>query len=234
LSEEAFPCGSSGLIADIVEKQRELARARALGEAVLEMARIKADRLIRDAEERAEVLIRERTGAAYAAGFEEGRREGTARAMEENRALHDEIEHALRSWRDRMTEINDAYRAERYSRLASVESELAEALVLAVESLVREKLDEHPERLVEIIRDAYRRLDEERFLYLRLNPRDLERLEGDALQALTSIPGVRIIEDARVDAPGFVLESDSLYVDGAHSTRIDLLRDALRGLDRAL
>ena len=159
-----------------------------------------------------------------AAGTEEGRRQGVEEGRKQGHEAGLQAGHA----KGQETARLEARRLESLAlacaeAVASVENEMGQAMIsLAVsiaEQVLRSTLDEHPEKILELVRDiAHIDTSKETVLRLRLNPADQELVQ----RYLDKEPGTghwQILPDESVERGGCLAESALGNINATLQTR---------------
>ena len=168
---------------------------------LLARAQAKADLLVRQAEERAELLIDRAVNGAQAlleearqSAWKEGREEGLKMGREEAEALRREAEQfraeAL-AGRDRL--------------FAESREEVARLALTVARQLLRQELSQDPGRILPLVDEALARVRGEDLASVRVNPTIADALEAqrDDLAARHGLGEVRVVADAGLE-PGDV------------------------------
>ena len=208
------PVGRIFQFQDLRDKHdRLLSDARNEAEAVLEAARVEAE------------LVRQQA-------FETARQDGREQAAGD---LESEIE-------QRASQLVEERFGEQLSRFIAVTSQLQELdktqlgrwqntateLAIAIAGkLVRRQLDVRPENAAEMIATALQFSAGSRRVEVRLNPEDLEMLNGD--QALAVSSGLAVLPEGLLVADGTLERGDCLVqtVDGRVDARLETLLERI-------
>ena len=208
------PVGRILQFQDLRDKHdRLLSDARNEAEAVLEAARVEAE------------LVRQQA-------FETARQDGREQAAGD---LESEIE-------QRASQLVEERFGEQLSRFVAVTSQLQELdktqlgrwqntateLAIAIAGkLVRRQLDVRPENAAEMIATALQFSAGSRRVEVRLNPEDLEMINGD--QALAVSSGLAVLPEGLLVADGTLERGDCLVqtVDGRVDARLETLLERI-------
>ncbi|MBV8488944.1 MAG: hypothetical protein JO199_00340 [Candidatus Eremiobacteraeota bacterium] len=200
------------------DAQRLIDTAESDAEALLQHAAQRARELV----ERANARIAEMEAQARAKGHEEGVAAGHAAARaelaESVEALQELVTNAL---------------AARHEIVESAEPELVNLAIAIAERVVHEHLSMSTTAVAENVRHALTRLIGREVVTLRVNPADLEtiRLHRDTIASSGDVEHLRIVEDARVDRGGVIVETEAGTIDAKVSTQLREARRALQNGD---
>ncbi|MDI6631167.1 MAG: FliH/SctL family protein [Bacillota bacterium] len=180
-------------------------------------AELAAARMIKQAEEQA-ALIREK---AYREGFEQGFREGQARAEEATREMLAGAQEALH-----------AAEAERVAIFNQLEREVVELAQEIAERVVAAELKVNPEVVLAVAREAFTLVRDRPYVILLVNPDDLPvcqqaRQQFEALLAEGAV--LRILPDPQVNRGGCLVDTGKGMVDATLSSRLATLLETLKG-----
>ena len=210
----------------------DLGRLEAQGDALVTVARSKAERIVADARAERERLIADATKVGHREGFAAGRAEGFEAGREEGRAqaLADagsEIETLVARW----TSSVDAFEQGRAALLGDAREDLI-ALSCEIARRVTGRIVElHPEIMVDQFAEVLGIVVQPTRLRVRVHPED-EPLIAEALPRLRARFGegsdIELITDADLER-GSCLASTERHgaVDGSISTKLDRLIDAI-------
>jgi len=129
----------------------------------------------------------------------------------------------------RLQSLSSALQEERAQFFTRVEPELVRLAIAIAEKVIGRELELRPDTVVEIVRNAMKRLRERESLRVSLNPRDVDQVKQARDDLVSAVDGVRkleIIEDRRVDG-GCVIESPNGTLDARITTQIDEITNAL-------
>ena len=162
---------------------------------------------------RAAALERERLGAAAAeareTAFEEGRRAGYEAGLQEARA---QAEGAVAALAELLAEVRSG--AER--RAESLEREAVELALALAEKIVAGTVQAQPERVLEVVRGALRRIVERDVVTVVVNPDDLDLVRDSIDAVAASLGGIERIDvqgDRRVGRGGALLRTQVGEID---------------------
>jgi len=184
------------------------------GESLLRDAGERARRLVAAAQEQSESIAAAAREAGHTAGLEAGKAE---------------IETQLAQTVASLQGVVDEARAQRQKIIESAEPELVKLAMTIAERIVHEQISIDPEVVLSNVRQALTRLVGRDVVTLRVNPADLDtiRAHREAIAGSSDVEHLRIVEDARVDRGGVVVETDAGTIDAKVSTQI---REARRTL----
>jgi flagellar assembly protein FliH len=114
-----------------------------------------------------------------------------------------------------------------------VEPELVRLAVTIGEKIIAQELELRPEMVVNLVRNAMRRVRDREALRVSVNPHDLEQVRAareDLISAVDGIKKLEVIEDRRVDRGGCIIESQNGTLDARISTQMEEINRALEGV----
>ena len=152
------------------------------------------------------------TQAEFDAARERGLTEGMSAA-----------ESAYRTKLARLEALAAALREERREFFDRVEPEVVRLASAIAEKIIGEEMELRPERIVDLVRAAMKRLRDRESLRIRLSPQDLDLVKQARDDLIGSVDGVRkleLIEDRRVDRGGCVIESENGALDASIKTQM--------------
>ncbi len=208
-----------------IEPRVDWDQLRADAEAIVDHAASDAESLIRQAEskalelvEAARVRIAQMEEDARAAGRDQGYAAGKT-------AAEDELAPVITTIR----ELIESIRVQRSAAIAAAEPELVRLAMAVAERVVHGELLTNQSVIVENVRQALTRLVSHEVVTLRVNPVDLDtiRAHRDQIVAAGDVEHLRIVEDARVDRGGVMVETDAGTIDAKIATQ---LREARRAI----
>ena len=129
----------------------------------------------------------------------------------------------------RLESLSSALQEERAQFFTRVEPELVRLAIAIAEKVIGREVELRPDTVVEIVRNAMKRLRERESLRVSLNPRDVDQVKQARDDLVSAVDGVRkleIIEDRRVDG-GCVIESPNGTLDARITTQIGEITNAL-------
>jgi flagellar biosynthesis/type III secretory pathway protein FliH len=189
-------------------------RASKGGEAILNDAAVRARALLAQAQAQSESIAE----AAKSAGRDEGLAAGRA-----------EIEADLAESVASLEGVVAEARADRQKIIEGAETEIVKLAMTIAERIVHEQITVDPKVVVDNVRQALTRLVGREVVTLRVNPADLDliRSHRDGIAGSNDVEHLRVVEDARVDRGGVIVETDAGTIDAKISTQI---REARRTL----
>jgi flagellar assembly protein FliH len=188
--------------------------AEARAKEIIARSRREADLILKDAKAEAESIAKR----AEKEGYELGQAAGLAQVRE----AYAEALNTIDSVADSIVTAADAL-------VSGCECEVAKLAVAVAEKLVRKTIDEDPEAVLCMIREAVRRTEGARTVVMRVSPADLEvvaRAHNELIGLSPDLRSLEIVEDARIERGGCVIEMEVGSVDA----RID---EQLREVERS-
>jgi len=157
---------------------------------------------------------------ARAQGHEEGRAQGHADGIAEARTAAQTLHEALAALQRRTEEIAQA-----------VERDAVELALALAAKIVAGTLEVEPERVLDTVAGALRRIADRRRIALLVDPADLEIVSGalGELQARTG--GIELCEiqaDRRVGRGGAIVRTLESEVDATVATQLERAREVIR------
>lgn len=159
---------------------------------------------------------------AYIRGFNKGERAGIDAAAEKIESLHAMLAGA----------IEQLDRVQKQIRQDS-EKEVVELALAVSERIVRQELATKRETIVDVVREALKKVDHQQAVVIRLNPADMPFIDASRLQV--SDPAgqansirVRLEADETIGSGGCFIETESGDVDARIETQLDIIKAAFR------
>lgn len=220
---EALPSGGvmlsyEGALAAVVEAQERADR-------ILQQASADAERICAEAREQAIQTRAEARTQGYLEGQE------TA-AQEAQTALDAAVAEHLTALRAEMESFCEAVLEEQERVWRTVEAQLPAFALEIAARVVKEEVSVNPDVVLQITRQAMRRLAGSDAIRIRVNPDEVERMRAHRDEILALFEGlhsVEILEDRRVAIGGVQIETDTGTVDARIDTQISEIGRALEG-----
>jgi flagellar assembly protein FliH len=206
-------------------KQVDWETLRADAEAIIDHAAADAESLLKQAQEHALELLKsaeahanELRDSARSEGHDAGYAEGKG-------AAEAELSPVIAT----MREVLQSTLAQRQEAVNAAEPELVRLAMAIAERIVHSEISANPNVVVDNVRQALTRLVSREVVTLRLNPADLDmiRQHRDDIVEASDVEHLRIVEDARVDRGGVLIETEAGTIDAKISTQ---LREAKRAI----
>ena len=159
-----------------------------------------------------------RAHAAAESGYDEGKQKAQA-----------ELDPVIATFRD----VAASIREQRQVLLERAEPELVRLAMTIAERIVHTEVATNQAVVVENVRNALTRIITREVVTLRVNPadHDIIRSQRDAIHAASDVEHLRIVEDARVDRGGVVVETEAGTIDGKIATQLMEARRAILNED---
>lgn len=154
--------------------------------------------------------------AIRAQAREEGRREGLEAARRE-------LEPAAQALAQALAEVGE--QAQR--RAEALEREAVELALMLAEKVVCGAVAVQPERVLDVVRGALRRIAERERVTLLVNPEDVPLVRG-ATESLTGLGGIdrlEVVEERRVPRGGCVLRTPEGEIDARLGEQLERARE---------
>lgn len=175
-----------------------------------------AARILADATAEAE-RIREQ---ARSEGHEEGRAQGHADGIAEARAAAGALHEALAGLQQQAAEIAQA-----------VERDAVELALELAAKILAGVLDVQPERILDTVAGALRRIADRRRIAVLVDPADLEVVNAAIAELQTRAGGIELCEiqaDRRVGRGGAIVRTLESEVDATVQTQLERAREVIR------
>lgn len=199
-----------------VDIQKMMAEARSEAAALKENARIEAEQILSSANNDA-IAIRE---SARQEGLITGESEARVQISEEYRVLYEQYKEDLRS--DIQLIIDDIVTARR--RLwEQQEPEIVAFVMDIAKQVIKTEIQQNPDVLIEIIRNAIRRISDKENIRIRVNIADASRIKTmreDVMQMVDGLHNLEVIDDRRISPGGCVIETNAGTIDAKIETQI--------------
>ncbi|HEX4807120.1 MAG TPA: FliH/SctL family protein [Conexibacter sp.] len=160
-------------------------------------------------------------GAIRAAARAEGHADGLSAGLDESRA---QVAAALRALETARLEVD----ALRDATAEAVERDAVELALRLAEKLVAGTLAADPERVLDVVRGALRRLSERRRVTILVNPDDLDVVRAAADAFASELGGIEHCEvqaERRVERGGAVVRTEEGQVDASIETQLARARE---------
>lgn len=196
-----------------------IVRAESEAEQIIAQARHEAAAIVANAHEAAASIRQD--------AMELGADSGAAAAEENEKAR----------WRERIAALNasvaavvDAIASEREQVWLDSTNELASLALEIARKVIKIEVNQQPDLVLTIVRDALRRVSDRDNLRIRVSPDDLGILRAhrdDLVSALDSVRGLEIVDDRRVGRGGCTIETPSGTFDARIETQLAQVQRAL-------
>jgi flagellar assembly protein FliH len=173
-------------------------------------------RILADAAAEAE-RIRE---LAHAQGHEEGRAQGHADGLAETREAAQALHEALAALAQRTEELAQA-----------VERDAVELALALAAKIVAGTIEVEPERVLDTVAGALRRIADRRRIAVLVDPADLEVVSGALGELQARAGGIELCEiqaDRRVGRGGAIVRTIESEVDASVATQLERAREVVR------
>lgn len=194
-----------------------------------------AEKLLQEAQEKAEQIRAEAFQQAYAKGEAEGHQAGYSAGFSQGTAeAHANVqaqfaqEQAL--YRADIQNFLDYIERERIQIWEQFEPQVVRMVSDMVRHIIKKETEESDQLVLSTVRNTLRRVVEGTSLRIRVNPADLETTRNYRAEILEMLDGIRhleILEDRRVGRGGCVMETESGNIDARIETQLQLLGDVL-------
>lgn len=167
---------------------------------------------------------KDRLQRASQEGFREGYRKGKADGLQEARQ-------ETAAARLLFVRAAEAIQGSSRELLRQLEGRMVELALTVAEKLVRREAAEHREFVLQSVREALVRVEEQGRLLVRVNPAELELARahrGSWAELSEGLDRLEIVADRRVPAGGCVVETALRQIDARIETQLDRLTRAIR------
>lgn len=186
----------------------------------LEALQRKANQILHDAYLQAQQIRQQAREEGYAEGLRQAQHEMEQALQLQIRRLQEEVKTFL----DHLQQRFEAY-------LQSTEPHVLELVLEIARKVVRDELRQHPEHVLNVVRDTLRRVKGFGTVRVRVHPSDLERVRQSRTSLLTVLEGadgIEVVEDRRVEAGSCVVETEHGTYDARLSTQFEEIEQLLR------
>lgn len=190
---------------------------------LLQEARQKADQIIREAEGRAQALLAQ----ARERGYAEGRREGWEQGREEGRAAGQAEWSEALAVAQRLIEAAHTYREQ---TMRATESQIVALALHIAEKIIGDALAHQPELVQRVVTNALAHVLPNEDLHIRLHPRDAQAIQAAwAAAPPPAMAGHRweVLPDPDLQPGDVIIELPNGSVDARLQTQLEHIRAAL-------
>ncbi len=209
--EEPTDAGEK-ILSSVQEEAEEIIRkARASAETIREEAR----QALRDAQKKGEEI----ESQAYAAGFEQGKKDGEEIGRKQYLVVAQRLEKLI----NRISEGAEAL-------LPQYEAQMVEVAMSVARQVIGREIELSPEIVMESIRAAMELVVEGCAVHLHLNPEDIDALE-ESIREKFVVPGrqgLDIIHDPRIDRGGCLIETEYGLIDATTKAKWQAVSDTVK------
>ncbi len=180
----------------------------------------KANQILRDAHLQAQQIRQQAREEGYTHGLQQARQEMEQAFQLQVLRLQEEVTAFLNQLQQRF----EAY-------LQSTEPQVLELVMEIARKVVRDELRQHPEHVLNVVRDTLRRVKGFGTVRVRVHPSDLERVRQfrtSLLTVLEGAEGIEVVEDRRVEAGSCVVETEHGTYDARLSTQFEEIEQLLQ------
>ncbi|NIM06545.1 MAG: hypothetical protein GTO55_08960 [Armatimonadetes bacterium] len=147
------------------------------------------------------------------AAHEQGLAEGREQAQKELEAKQAEL-----------AKLEEEIEAERTNFFDRMEPEVTRLAVTVAEKVLARELESRPETVVDLVKNAMKRMRERESLRVKVNPEDLPLVRAARDDLMSEVNGVKkldLADDRRVGRGGCVIESSNGILDARVKTQLD-------------
>ena len=194
---------------------------------IIEEARAEASRIVADGERKVATILddaRQQAEAIREAAWQEGRHAGEESAkVEVEERLRKEMETFRADVRNDLQQIVDSI-ADGRKRLWDQQQGEMLAFVLDISrQVIKTEVQQNENVLMEIIRNAMRRVTDKENMRLRVSVADAARIKAareEVMQIVDGIRGLEIVDDRRMGEGGCVIETNAGTIDAKIETQL--------------
>ncbi len=186
----------------------------------LEALQRKANQILREAYLQAQQIRQQAREEGYAEGLQQARQEMEQAFQLQIRRLQEEVKAFL----NQLQQHFEAY-------LQSTEPQVLALVLEIARKIVRDEIRQHPEHVLNVVKDTLRRVKGFGTVRVRVHPSDLERVRQfrtSLLTVLEGAEGIEIVEDRRVEAGSCVVETEHGTYDARLSTQFEEIEQLLQ------
>jgi flagellar assembly protein FliH len=195
--------------------QSELKCCDQVEDAILEVARKQAERLLDEAREKVALAEKDAREKGFAAGF----RDGAAKCLEASEESLNEAKEVLDKARDQARRMIDQSK-----------EGLVDLAISVASRIIRDEISLKPNTVMRLLDEAMERVDGQGVRTIRANPRDAVVLEENLPSLCDRWPGLAdtvVMPERSIEPGGFVMESDIGILDCSIDSQLGRLRASL-------
>ncbi len=180
----------------------------------------KANQILQSAQREASQIRQ----SAYAEGYEAGWNQAQAEVQQAFQTHIQRLQEEVRAFLDQLNQQFSDY-------LRQIEPQVLELVLEIARKIVRDEIRQHPEHVLNVVRDTLRRVKGFGAVRVRVNPADLERVRqarSHLLSVLEGVDSIEIVEDRRVETGSCIVETEHGTYDARISTQFEEIERILR------
>ena len=170
-----------------------------------------------------EIKLSELSQQANEQGYQEGFSIGQAEAREQ---IEQEYRHKL----EQIQEILENAYQQKEAIIAEAEPFLLELSTVIAAQIVKQELETHPDKFLELIRQHILRFKEKEFITVCVHPDDFEFIQNERNHLVAVVNGeteIKIIPDHSVSPKGCIIRTAYGSIDARIDTQIDEIKKAI-------
>jgi flagellar assembly protein FliH len=214
-----------------------LNEAEAQATAIIAMAKENAMAIEREAQEmvnqwweenqtKLATLTHEAQQQGYSAGFEKGEIDAKNQIQQDTEEKMQEIQHLLEQAYEQKAAI-----------IAEAEPFLLELSTAIASQIIKQELDQNPERFVELIKQHMVRVKEKEFITICVHPGDFEFIQAQRAQLASIANGeteITILPDHNITPKGCIIRTAFGSVDARIETQLEEIKKVILAAGRVL
>lgn len=193
---------------EIAEKKNELENLTFEYEKLINESQKRAEEIINEAQKQAEDLKEQKKKVGYEEGFDKGYYDG----LEKGKA---EIENNFKNLIDTLKNIVENAKTEKQKLINSAEKDIVALSVDIAKRIVHQEISTKKEILVEIVKEAIKRIEDKEKIIIYANPDDIEliKFHRSEFQQIVDTDELHIMPDELLEQGECKIESKSEIID---------------------
>jgi len=193
---------------EIAEKKNELENLTIECEKLINESQKKAEEIINDAQKQAEDLKEQKKKTGYEEGFDKGYYDGLEKGK-------NEIENNYKNLIDTLKNIVENAKTEKQKLINNAENDIVALSVDIAKKIVHQEISTKKEILVEIVKEAIKRIEDKEKIIIYANPEDIELIKSrrNEFQQIVDTDELHIMPDELLEKGECKIESNSEIID---------------------
>jgi len=186
--------------------------AKKQAEEILKKANEEASRIIDEANLKAQEMFQKSNEVGFQAGYKAGYNDAKIQVQNDFINQIKSVEHVANSALSIKKEI-----------ISSSEKEILQLTISIAEKIIRQKLEFHPEILLNIVKSAINSLRDKEEVSIILNPIHIQNMydfSEELKQTIKGLETVKIMEDRTIPVDGVIIETTEKRIDAGIGTQI--------------
>ena len=200
---------------------KELISLRKRSEAIVFLAKKKAQAILEKAEEKGKVVEKEAYQKGYERGYREGLEAGTSRGIQQvtqdGRKMMEEMENHVAQYEESMDIL-----------MEGLEKKILELTLETVKKVINREIEEDDEFILRNIRSAAESITGRDTARLMVHKDDMEKVlehKLDLISGIDAISDMEVIRGNKVDKGGCMVEAPSGIVDARIESQLEAIGD---------